>query len=264
MSQEHNDLQHEQQLLQHFREHSQDEPPAALDARILAAAQQQANAAVPRPGFAQRLHAWLFGAGSNTRWSLAFAGLATLGIGLSLTLRTQEQLPGAYDLPSPAAAQAPVLREMAPRMQAEPSGGMEHKKTEVARKAMVGDSSAAFSVSPPAAAMPRQAPPAAPTVDAMADASSSEAEARELAKSHAAEQARARAQKAQEYAYRAPARRSAMLAEEGVPLAERLQEVLRLRQEGQQVLAEQLLQHLAKEYPQQDVQVELRRLQQDQ
>lgn len=253
MSQEHNDLQHEQQLLQHFREHSQGEPSAALDARILAAARQQADVAVPRPGFAQRLHAWLFGAGSNTRWSLAFAGLATLGIGLSLTLRTQEQLPGSYDLPSPAAAQAPVLREMAPRMLAEPPVGAERKKAEVAREALAGGSSAAFSVSPPAGAMPRQAAPAA---EVLADASSNEAEARE----QAAEQARVPAQKAQEYAYRAPARRAGTLAEQTTPLTTRLQEVLRLRQEGQQALAEQLLRHLASQYPQQNVQAELKRL----
>ena len=101
--------------------------------------------------------------------------------------------------------------------------------------------------------MPRQAAPAAKV---LADASSNEAEARE----QAAEQARAPAQKAQEYAYRAPARRAGTLAEQTTPLTTRLQEVLRLRQEGQQALAEQLLRHLASQYPQQNVQAELKRL----
>ncbi|MFG0379659.1 hypothetical protein ACF8C6_01660 [Pseudomonas sp. zbq_18] len=259
MSQQHNDLQHEQQLLQHFRQHSPGEPSTALDARILAAAHQAVAATPSRPGFAQRLHAWLFGAGSNTRWSLAFAGLATLGIGLSLTLRTQEQVPGAYDLPSPAAAQAPVLREMAPKLLAEPAGSMEQKKAEVARQPTIAESSAAFAISPPAAAMPRQAAPAAPAMDALADTSSNEAEAPGAAKVQAAEQARARTQ---EYARRAPERLAGTLAE-SAPLSERLQEVVRLRQEGQQALAEQLLQHLTRQYPQQDVPAELRRLQRD-
>ena len=59
-------------------------------------------------GPAQRLHGWLFGRGSRTRWSVAFAGLATLGISLSLTWRTQEQAPTAYDMPAPVAAEAPA------------------------------------------------------------------------------------------------------------------------------------------------------------
>ena len=61
MSQHDQDLQQEQQLLEHFREHSQGEPSAAVDALILAAARQAVEP--PRPSLSQRLHAWLFGAG---------------------------------------------------------------------------------------------------------------------------------------------------------------------------------------------------------
>src|SRR5690606_12024799 len=82
---------------------------------ILEAARQAATPPAARPSRAQRLHAWLFGAGSHTRWSIAFAGLATLGIGLSLTWRTQEQLPAAYDVPAPVAIQAPEMAQESSR-----------------------------------------------------------------------------------------------------------------------------------------------------
>ncbi len=67
---------HEQELLELYRRHSEAQPSAQLDARILAAA----RAAVQQkpPSFAQRLHQWLLGAGSRQRWGVAVAGLATL------------------------------------------------------------------------------------------------------------------------------------------------------------------------------------------
>lgn len=89
----------EEALLEHFRRHSDVQPSAQLDARILAAARA---AAQPRPSAWQRLRQWLFG--RPQRWSVALAGIATLGIGLSLTLRTYEQAPSRYDAPVPAAA----------------------------------------------------------------------------------------------------------------------------------------------------------------
>ncbi|KJJ99931.1 hypothetical protein UB43_13160 [Pseudomonas sp. 21] len=98
---------HEQELLEHYRRHSDEQPSAQLDARILAAA----RAAVQQkpPSFAQRLHQWLLGAGSRQRWGVAVAGLATLGIGLSLTLRTFEEAPERFDAPvSPAMMRAPA------------------------------------------------------------------------------------------------------------------------------------------------------------
>ncbi|MFZ5956052.1 hypothetical protein ACOXVJ_00895 [Pseudomonas knackmussii] len=89
----------EEALLEHFRRHSDAQPSAQLDARILAAA----RAAVPQhPSAWQRVRQWLFG--SPQRWSVALAGLATLGIGLNLTLRTYEQAPPRFDAPAPAAA----------------------------------------------------------------------------------------------------------------------------------------------------------------
>ena len=73
MSQQPHDLQQERELLEHFRQHSQGEPSAAVDALILDAARQAVSPPAPRPNPVQRLHAWLFGAGSRTRWSVAVA-----------------------------------------------------------------------------------------------------------------------------------------------------------------------------------------------
>lgn len=117
-------LDHEQALLTHFRRHGDGEPSAELDARILAAASAAANgasntasgtdkpalAADDRASWSERLHGWLFGTGRQ-RWSVAVAGLACLGVGLSLTWRTLEQAPDAYDavpLAVPAPASAPM------------------------------------------------------------------------------------------------------------------------------------------------------------
>lgn len=252
MSQQSQDLQQERELLEHFRQHSRGEPSAALDALILDAARQAMSPPASKLSRAQRLHAWLFGAGSSTRWSVAFASLATLGIGLSLTLRTQEQLPSTYDLPSPAAAQTPVLREMAPQL----AGEVEQNKAEAQRKKMAADTSSAYSASPPVAAMPPTKPFAAASAQALAEVAGAPSEAHAAAKAKAQDVAQAQEQ--------VQARRSAgladSLAEDVAPLQERLREVLRLRGEGQPLLADQLLQHLAREYPQQDVAAELKRL----
>ncbi|MBB4862418.1 hypothetical protein HNP46_001256 [Pseudomonas nitritireducens] len=98
---------HEQQMLDHYRRHSAEQPSAQLDARILAAARAAVEEKQPR--FAQRLHHWLLGAGSRQRWGVAVAGLATLGVGLSLTLRTYEEAPQRFDAPaSPAMMRAPA------------------------------------------------------------------------------------------------------------------------------------------------------------
>lgn len=90
----------ERQMLEHFRQHSGGEPSAQLDAQILAAASaavRSAATAEAKPGLSARLHSWLFGAGGRQRWSVALAGVACLGIGVSLTWRTFEQAPDAFD-----------------------------------------------------------------------------------------------------------------------------------------------------------------------
>ncbi|MCY1285904.1 hypothetical protein D9M70_348610 [compost metagenome] len=131
----------EQALLEHYRRHSQEEPSAALDQRILAAAAAQAaqHSSAPRPSFGERLHAWLFGASGRQRWAVAIAGFATLGIGLNLTLRTQEEAKERFDAPpasvaplsAPAPAAAPMSRA-APTTYASPPAQVEKKKSAMA------------------------------------------------------------------------------------------------------------------------------------
>lgn len=128
---------HEQALLEHYRRHSDEQPSAQLDARILAAARAAVQEHKPR--FAQRLHRWLLGAGSHQRWGVAVAGLATLGIGLSLTLRTFDEAPQRFDAPvapammrapAPAPAMAPPAApaveaySAAPALQSAPAGAV--------------------------------------------------------------------------------------------------------------------------------------------
>lgn len=111
MTHEREPLDHEQELLAHFRAHGSGEPSAEMDARILAAASAAARetqqAAKAESGWAQRLHQWLFGSGRQ-RWSVAVAGLACVGIGVSLTWRTLEQTPDAFDAVPPSVAMSPA------------------------------------------------------------------------------------------------------------------------------------------------------------
>ncbi|PKQ39475.1 hypothetical protein CXP40_20470 [Pseudomonas sp. YY-1] len=117
MNHEREPLDHEQALLAHFRAHGSGEPSAELDARILAAASAAAREArqadKPESGWAQRLHQWLFGSGRQ-RWSVALAGLACVGIGVSLTWRTLEQTPDAFDAVPPSVAMSPAAPAPAP------------------------------------------------------------------------------------------------------------------------------------------------------
>lgn len=290
MSPQDKELQQEQQLLQHYRQHSQGEPSAAMDALILAAARQAVAPATPSA--AQRLHGWLFGRGSRTRWSVAFAGLATLGISLSLTWRTQEQAPTAYDRPAPIAAEAPaapMLGEMVPQVAREahqPSAQVEQKKAQAVSKKAEATESMAGAVAPNVAyraapsvtavqpqaapAKPAAAPPAEALSDAAADlagpaAQAPEADNRAHTAAKAVEVAQAKA-RAQEEQARARAQTStpgqaAVLAEEVPALEPRLREVLSLRTEGRQDEADKLLQTLRPEYPQLDLDAELKRLQ---
>ncbi|MBX9753831.1 MAG: hypothetical protein K2X80_03685 [Pseudomonadaceae bacterium] len=104
-------LTDEQALLDHYRQHSLAQPSSATDALILAAAAAELNPAKPAAQpWSQRLHGWLFGPGHRVRWSVAFASLASIGLGLGLSLRTWQELPPAYDLgePLPAMSAAPA------------------------------------------------------------------------------------------------------------------------------------------------------------
>ncbi|MFZ3184658.1 MAG: hypothetical protein WA173_11005 [Pseudomonas sp.] len=104
-------LADEQALLEHYRQHSLAQPSPAMDALILAAAAAELKRARPIAlPWSQRLHGWLFGPGHRVRWSVAFASLASIGLGLGLSLRTVQELPPAYELgePLPAMSAAPA------------------------------------------------------------------------------------------------------------------------------------------------------------
>lgn len=280
MSQQPHDLQQERELLEHFRQHSQGAPSAAVDALILDAARQAVSPPAPRPNPVQRLHAWLFGAGSRTRWSVAVAGLAVVGIGLNLALHTRDQLPQTYDAPAPASA--PALQEMAPVMEArKQSAEPEYKKAEQAQRSSAGSTS--FAVSPAANAAPRPiAPPtpqAAAPLEALAD-SAAPVEA-DVARDQAQPTAMLK-QKAQSEAPEKPLAEASpkvlqealnedQLAEtlghsavpEAPPLELRLRTLLQLRREGKQSEADRLLAALKQEFPQRDLESELKRLQRE-
>ena len=285
MSQQPHDLQQERELLEHFRQHSQGEPSAAVDALILDAARQAVSPPAPRPNPVQRLHVWLFGAGSRTRWSVAAAGLAVVGIGLNLALHTRDQLPQTYDAPAPATA--PALQEMAPVMEArKQSAEPEYKKAEQAQRSSAGSTS--FAVSPAANAAPKPiAPPtpqAAAPLEALAD-SAAPVEA-DVARDHAQATAMLK-QKAQAAARSSEAPEKLQpeaspkvqqetlnedqLAEtlghsavpEAPPLELRLRTLLQLRREGKQAEADRLLAALKQEFPQRDLESELKRLQRE-
>ena len=285
MSQQPHDLQQERELLEHFRQHSQGEPSAAVDALILDAARQAVSPPAPRPNPVQRLHAWLFGAGSRTRWSVAVAGLAVVGIGLNLALHTRDQLPQTYDAPAPASA--PALQEMAPVMEArKQSAEPEYKKAEQAQRSSAGSTS--FAVSPAANAAPRPiappAPQAAAPLGALADSAApveadvarDQAQPTAMLKQKA--QAAARSSEAPEKLQ--PEASPKVLQEtlnedqlaetlghsavpEAPPLELRLRTLLQLRREGKQAEADRLLAALKQEFPQRDLESELKRLQRE-
>lgn len=116
-------LAQEQALLAHFRAQTTGEPSAQLDARILAAS-AALHGGERKPGsrsWSERLHGWLFGSG-RPRWSVAVAGLACLGVGVSLTWRTLEQSPERFDSVAPTALVAPAPRSARPeQMEAMPA-----------------------------------------------------------------------------------------------------------------------------------------------
>ncbi|KAB0505395.1 hypothetical protein [Pseudomonas lini] len=106
------------EMLKHFRDHSNGEPPAHLDAFILATAHREAPA--PKPNLWQR---WLR-ACQQPRWQVAFASLVGVALMLALVQRTPEQLP-SYDFAPAPKASAPLAKpEAAVRSQAAPAGAI--------------------------------------------------------------------------------------------------------------------------------------------
>lgn len=95
-----------EQVVEHYRKHGSGEPPAHLDAFILAAAQREVPA--PKLGLWQR---WVQ-ASQKPRWQVAFASLVGVGLMLALVQRSPEPVP-SYDFTPAPKASAPVAKQEA-------------------------------------------------------------------------------------------------------------------------------------------------------
>ncbi|WP_435634157.1 hypothetical protein ACSC9U_15995 [Pseudomonas solani] len=252
----------EQQMLAHFRAHEGGEPSAELDARILAAARAAVRPATP--SLAERLHAWLFGPGGRQRWSVAFAGLACLGIGVSLTWRNLDRpdLDYGNSAPAPAAMMMP-----APIVPAAPAAAP------IARSSVAaGDTAVAGSMeSAPeptiqayAAPAPAEAPQMAREAKKMAASRLAEEAERQAPLDALSDQAEVREQavetmKAEASALAAKPRMAPGKAKEAT-LVEQLEALLQLREKGDTQAADALLARLREANPQLDIEAELARL----
>ena len=111
----------EDQVLKHYREHATSEPPAHLDAFLLAAAQREVP--VQKPGLWKR---WVQ-ACQKPRWQVAFASLVGVALMLALVQRTEEQ-PPSYDFAPAPKASAPATKKEASssvaRSMAAPAGAL--------------------------------------------------------------------------------------------------------------------------------------------
>ncbi|VVQ32258.1 hypothetical protein PS943_02832 [Pseudomonas fluorescens] len=96
----------EDEVLKHYREHATGEPPAHLDAFLLAAAHREVP--VQKPGLWKR---WVQ-ACQKPRWQVAFASLVGVALMLALVQRTEEQLP-SYDFAPAPKASTPVAKKEA-------------------------------------------------------------------------------------------------------------------------------------------------------
>jgi hypothetical protein len=114
----------EDQVLQHYREHVAGEPPAHLDAFILAAAHRETPA--HKPNLWQR---WVQ-ACQKPRWQVAFASLVGVAFMLALVQRTPEQVPTLDSSPAPKTSSFAAKKEAAEapasvaRSMAAPAGAM--------------------------------------------------------------------------------------------------------------------------------------------
>ncbi|MGH8335177.1 MAG: hypothetical protein ACRER3_19985 [Pseudomonas fluorescens] len=111
----------EDEVLKHYREHATSEPPAHLDAFLLAAAHREVP--VRKPGLWKR---WVQ-ACQKPRWQVAFASVVGVALMLALVQRTEEQ-PPSYDFAPAPKASAPAAKKEAPssvaRSLAAPAGAM--------------------------------------------------------------------------------------------------------------------------------------------
>ncbi|MBC3346682.1 hypothetical protein HU811_08575 [Pseudomonas sp. SWRI196] len=150
----------EEMLLEHFRQHASGEPPASLDAFILAAARREAP--TPAPSLWKR---WLQ-ACQRPRWQMAFATLAGVALMIGLVLRSPVPQ-GDLSAPAPmefsanrqepavAAAPPPAMPAPAPIARMAPQG--ERARAQASTDQVLADK--------PAAKMSKSAPVALPSLE---------------------------------------------------------------------------------------------------
>ncbi|MBU1330482.1 MAG: hypothetical protein KJ884_06565 [Gammaproteobacteria bacterium] len=244
----------ERQMLEHFRQHSGGEPSAQLDAQILAAASAAARSAATteaKPGLSARLRSWLFGTGGRQRWPVALAGVACLGIGLSLTWRTFEQAPDAFDAVPSGSPMAPAAARMAPQ-----SAPMPAPLEESAVLADEPDRSRMTSPAPLAQGTSSDAARAEKKLSAGASSQSlREESAADALHEQPPQVARAPAVSAPEKAAEAAGSQSEQ------QLRSELQRLLELRRDGWTDEADALLLQLMREHPELDIDARLQQLQ---
>lgn len=238
----------EQQMLAHFRQHSGGEPSAQLDAQILAAATAAVRSAAvdeAKPGLSARLHNWLFGAGGRQRWSVALAGVACLGIGVSLTWRTFEQAPDAFDAVPSGAPMAPAAARMAPQSAPMPAP--------LAESAAISDEAERSRAAQPAPVIQGYSADAAKAEKKLSAGASNQLLREEVAADalHDAVPAVSAPEKAAEAA--------SSQAEQ--QLRSELQRLLKLRRDGWTDEADALLLQLMREHPEVDIDAQLQLLQ---
>ncbi|MGY8832439.1 MAG: hypothetical protein ACKVIS_23435 [Pseudomonadales bacterium] len=238
----------ERQMLEHFRQHSGGEPSAQLDAQILAAATAAVrNATVDeaKPGLSARLHNWLFGVGGRQRWSVALAGVACLGIGVSLTWRTFEQAPDAFDAVPSGAPMAPAAARMAPQSAPMPAP--------LAESAVVADEAERSRATQPAPAIQGYSADAAKAEKKLSAGASNQLLREEVAADalHDAMPAVSAPEKAAEAAG----------SQAELQLRSELQRLLKLRRDGWTDEADALLLQLMREHPEVDIDAQLQLLQ---
>ncbi|MBO1541046.1 hypothetical protein [Pseudomonas sp. OA65] len=148
----------DERVVEHFRQHASGEPPASLDAFILAAARREAPA--PAPSLWQR---WLQ-ACQRPRWQMAFATVAGVALMIGLVLRSpvpHDELASpasmefSADQQESAAAAPPAMPAPAPITRMAPQG-------ELARAPASPMQSLAEK---PAAKMSKSAPAALPSLE---------------------------------------------------------------------------------------------------
>lgn len=145
------------ELIQHFRQHSTGEPPASLDAFILNAARREAP--TPQPSLWQR---WLR-ACQQPRWQMAFATVA--GVALMIGLVTRSPVPQPEISTATFSALHEEAARLAPQAFSAPAPMARMAAAPRAESAPAQAEIAASLADAPAAKLSKRAPVALPSLE---------------------------------------------------------------------------------------------------